>query len=913
MDNKFKPVPFWSWNDELDEKKLTDQIEWMHKSGIGGFFMHARGGLTTPYLGEKWFSCIDACLKKAKELNMEAYAYDENGWPSGFAGGKLLEKEEDRDAFLTYKHGTFDPKAYASFDISGDKCLRVYSGDNVLNVYFNVSVSNADILNKDTVKKFIELTHEKYKEADKYNNLRGFFTDEPQYQRWGHAYSRCMEQYFRDVYQMEIKDKIGLMFCEKEGYRDFRYKYWTAMQQLMLSAYAEQVYNWCETNGYKLTGHYVEESSLYMQMECNAGIMPFYAYEHIPGMDWLGRNIGDDLSPKQVGSVSAQLGKKQILTETYAMVGWDTTPEELKHIFEWQAVEGNVSLLCHHLLPYSEWGQRKRDYPEHYSAVNPWTENDFNLFNDEITKIGEKISTSHELVHVGVLHPIRSCYFEYTKDRPFECVANIQQSLAELLKILGGKHLPYHFIDETILARFGKVVDNTIVIGNYSYDTLILPFMLTMDENTEHVLKEFTSNGGKILLSNGKPSYVEGNPFDYPYLKSNITLDEIVKDQPFESTENDNIRISYREDDQTGKHFFYIVNLGEQTTISINGKHLAFAKWESRFVDEVDLKNDLDNNSEIVTLNKEFVLTKPVTNYLTLDTLEYSTDGVNYSNNLHHMFIFNKLLKERYNGTLYLKYSFDVKDIPEVCSALIENQHIIRVTVNDVVINKKGSVLEENLWEYDIASALKIGKNSIIVSINFYQNNDVYFALFGENVTESLVNCLAYPTTVEAIYLRGIFGVSGNLKDGKETNTVVGDNFMITKQPKNIQSLIYDGFPFFRGKIELEQTINVLSNDVILSIPERFSLIALNINGKDVGKFMFGHSFDISKYTKVGENIIKIILYVSNRNLLGPFHCADAEESLCVGPFSFERRGLWKDDGTSDYYRGTYSFVKTII
>ena len=47
--NKYKSFPFWSWNDELEEEELVRQIDWMHESGIGGFFMHARGGLTTPY------------------------------------------------------------------------------------------------------------------------------------------------------------------------------------------------------------------------------------------------------------------------------------------------------------------------------------------------------------------------------------------------------------------------------------------------------------------------------------------------------------------------------------------------------------------------------------------------------------------------------------------------------------------------------------------------------------------------------------------------------------------------------------------------------------------------------------------------------------------------------------------------
>ena len=76
----YRGVPFWSWNNELDEKELIRQIEDMKTAGFGGFIMHARTGLKTDYLGEKWFSCIDSCLKKARQLHMNAWIYDENGY-----------------------------------------------------------------------------------------------------------------------------------------------------------------------------------------------------------------------------------------------------------------------------------------------------------------------------------------------------------------------------------------------------------------------------------------------------------------------------------------------------------------------------------------------------------------------------------------------------------------------------------------------------------------------------------------------------------------------------------------------------------------------------------------------------------------------------------------------------------------
>lgn len=89
---EYRSIPFWSWNNYLDEGELCRQIEEMKSAGIGGFIMHARTGLKEEYLGEKWFSCIGACLKKAKELGMEAWIYDENGWPSGFVGGQTSGK-----------------------------------------------------------------------------------------------------------------------------------------------------------------------------------------------------------------------------------------------------------------------------------------------------------------------------------------------------------------------------------------------------------------------------------------------------------------------------------------------------------------------------------------------------------------------------------------------------------------------------------------------------------------------------------------------------------------------------------------------------------------------------------------------------------------------------------------------------
>ena len=106
IDKKYRPIPFWSWNEKLDVNETVEQIEKMDEQGIGGFFMHARGGLQTEYMGEEWFENVEACIKKCEENDMHPWAYDENGWPSGFGSGIVNGMGvEYQQKYLRYESG----------------------------------------------------------------------------------------------------------------------------------------------------------------------------------------------------------------------------------------------------------------------------------------------------------------------------------------------------------------------------------------------------------------------------------------------------------------------------------------------------------------------------------------------------------------------------------------------------------------------------------------------------------------------------------------------------------------------------------------------------------------------------------------------------------------------------------------
>jgi len=912
----YRPIPFWSWNDSLEPERLRSQIRWMKENGIGGFFMHARGGLKTPYMGEEWMQCIEACCDEAKKLGMDAWAYDENGWPSGFAGGLLLEDLQNRDMYLTQKQGAFDPDADVSYKIGETALIRATAdeGGEHLNIYMHRSASTVDILNPQVVRKFLDVTHEQYKkrmEKAFATDLKGFFTDEPQYYRADTPYTPMLEEYFRAEYGEDVRDGLGLLFLEKEGYRTFRYRYWLAMQKLMLESFAKQLYTWCRDNGIAFTGHYVEEVSMGAQLMCCAGAMPFYEYETIPGIDWLGADTDNELSPRQLGSAARQLGKKQTLTETFGCCGWNVTPADLHRIAGFQYACG-ANLMCHHLIPYSEHGQRKRDYPAHFNPINPWIGAHFKDFNDYFARLGYLLAESEEPVNVAMLHPMRSAYFDYKRGTVDIPESHLDPALRSACRTLSARGIAYHFLDETLLEKHGFVDGDTIGCGKCAYTYLVLPKILTMGKHTEKLLHKFVENGGKILLLDDKPSYLEGEKFDYGYLSSNVSLADIVAAQPF-SVENTDTELycTYRIFD--GKPYLFVQNASKDKAYT---QTFRFAVGSSFIaIDPVSLETRKLPLTVTLGKNESLLLQvstdaapetaeKPVfalrfngakakfdTNFLTVDTLRWSEDGVNYSQPMLCNELCKLLLERRYEGRLWLRYGFEIAEIPEKMHIIAEKSDSVH-TVNGQKIVFDRTLAEDHCFQSaDISSCIRKGENVYETVMNWHQSEATYYALFGEGVTESLRNCIAYDSEIEAVYLAGHFGVyAHNEWESHDDQHLLGSKFYIGKAPELISEPVTDGLPFFRGDLTLTQNADLPDPNIRLALEGDFLTAKITVNGQYAGEICFENAVDISRFAREGENEISVTFTLGNRNLLGPFHAAEAEVFVC--PTLFEESNI---------------------
>lgn len=915
----YRGVPFWSWNNELDEKELVRQIEDMKAAGLGGFIMHARIGLKTEYLGEKWFSCIDACLKKAKELHMNAWVYDENGWPSGFVGGKLLENPDYLARFLTYEvKDDFDSTAFCVFEKTDAGYTRLYaSKEGTVQyhcIYLQVSPANTDILNPVVVDAFIKETHEQYyaRFAESFGKeLVGFFTDEPQYYRWATPYTPVAEALFESRYGEDIRNGLIYLFVQDENGYVFRLRYYQMLNELYTNNFYKKLYDWCEAHNCKLTGHSIEERTLVGQMLGGAGVMPSYRYEHIPAIDCLGRNCMNELATRQLASVASQMGIHQTMTETFACCGHDVTPKELKSVGDSQFFNG-VSLLCHHLYPYSLAAQGKTDHPPVFSPQGNWFSG-FGDFNEYFTRLGYLVANTTDCYDVLIVHPMRDVYLDYLHKDPQGSTKQINESFNELLLTLRRHGVCYHLADEGMLQDMGRVEDGALVIGNCRYQTVLVPQMRNISSPTLALLEQF---GGKLCML-GTPELIDGVP-QTVRLTPNYTFDALlqnVRTQFF--CEDGRCGLSARQSD-LGDYLFiknYSRTKSSRVVMRDVAEHYRLLDLETLTLS--DISNDVtleacgglilvrDENARVaeppVTVREDiteaFRVTDVTENHLVLDYISISYDGENFGERLPVQRQFEDLLRADYKGPLWLCYRFNVADKMPL-TALLEREKYQTVRLNGKDLTLCDTDFDINFVTADLSDAVQCGENKLVVSLDYYQHDGVHFALFDPMATESLRNCLYYDTHIENAFVIGDFVLDAQ-------HTVHRRTALPALSSQNHQN----GYPFFAGKLTLcgSYAYNGIGKRTLSLEKGRFIQAELCINGKTVLLTMDSKR-DVTSLLKTGDNQISIVLHASLRNLFGPHHWAPDPEPIGVSPLPFTLRGLW-NGGMTPKYTPVYNTV----
>ncbi|MBC7961139.1 MAG: hypothetical protein H7X94_14865 [Vallitaleaceae bacterium] len=559
--SEYRGTPFWAWNCEINRDILMEQIEGLKAMGFGGFHIHCRTGMATPYLGEEFMELVGACIEKAKTEEMKAWLYDEDRWPSGAAGGIVTKDPKFRAKYLLVTPVSYEVnkekgltlsssaaavrtgngRLLARYDINlnSDGTLLSYhkmeEGDEATGTiwyayletpepspWFN-NQTYLNTLDKDAVKEFVKVTHEAYKKAvgkDFGGVIPAIFTDEPQF---SHKTTLNFDRDLKDVslpwtddlnesykmrYGAEILDYLPELLWEvQEGVSVQRYQYHDHIAECFASAFADTIGDWCKKNAIMLTGHMMEEPTLRSQTAALGEAMRSYRGFELPGIDIL-CDYREYTTAKQAQSASHQYGRTGVLSELYGVTNWDFDFRNHKLQGDWQAALG-VTVRVPHLSWVSMGGEAKRDYPASISSQVPW-QLEYPLIEDHFARLNTALTRGKALVRIGVIHPIESYWLYFgTQEQTAAKREQMDKNFLDLTEWLLFSQMDFDFISESLFPELCEEGTAPLKVGEMQYDAIVVPGCVTLRRTTYERLKAFSKAGGKLIFMGTPPKYMD--------------------------------------------------------------------------------------------------------------------------------------------------------------------------------------------------------------------------------------------------------------------------------------------------------------------------------------------------------------------------------------------------------------------
>ncbi len=546
--SEYRSAPLWDWNEQISEEGIDFQMKEFKKAGIGGVFVHPRPGLLTEYLSDDWFHLFDYTVQKGKELDMKVWIYDENSYPSGFAGGHVPAEMPD-----SYKHGTgLSLKIQEELDVVPSDTIAVVlkkTEDGFIDITSTIETENGqkgtyyifqktypskspwyggftyvDLLYKGVTEKFIDVTMTKgyeRKKADFGKTLMGIFSDEPNLEaamsrgsmlRW----TPDLWETFQQRWAYNLKVNLPSLVEETGNWKKVRHDFYETLLELFVDRWAKPYSKYCDENNLKWTGHYWEHG--WPVPTDGIDESAFYIWHQQPGVDMLGNRLdsaglggqfGNDRAIRELRSAANMAGRTRTLSETYGGGGWEMNFETQKRLVDWETVLG-VNFVNQHLSYYSLNGVRKFDYPPSFSYHEPWWEH-YKLMGDYIGRISMAMSSGQQINQTLVLQPNTSAWMYFSRKIKNPTIDSIKNGFKNFVYQMEQLHLEYDLGSENVLKVLGSVNSNKLKVGQRDYSLIVIPAeMENIDQSTFDMLQKYLESGGKLLSFNRNIKLLDG-------------------------------------------------------------------------------------------------------------------------------------------------------------------------------------------------------------------------------------------------------------------------------------------------------------------------------------------------------------------------------------------------------------------
>ena len=544
---EYSSAPFWVWNDMMTDELVIATLRDLAGQGIKQVCIHPRPGLMTPYLSQEWFRLWKVALAEANRLGMNVWIYDENSYPSGFAGGFVSElMPESRGMGLKIEEANQPTKW------SGD-IVGVYqrNGESYENITEKVKADEANVpagclvarviqaqpgamfanrsyvnlLTKGVTQKFIEVTHERYKREVGENfgkSIPGVFTDEPQiFPADEPAWSNDLPEVFEKRWGYSLIDNLPSLVRPVGEWKRVRHNYQATLLELFIERWGRPYYEYCEKNNLEFTGHYWEhEWPVCRKAPDN---MAMSAWQHRPGIDILFNQYSENVhgqfgnvrSVMEVASVANQLGPRRVLCEVYGGAGWELRFEDMKRIGDWLFVLG-INTMNEHLSYVSIRGSRKADYPQSFSYHEPWWQG-YHVLVGYFARLSAAISQGEQINEILVMEPTSTAWMYQPDSNHSDYLEKIGGKFQQMVVSLAKQQVEFDIGCEDVIGRYGSVEGATLKVGRRAYSAIVLPALLeNLNSRTMELLEQYAANGGQVLCCGEPPTLVDGQASERP-------------------------------------------------------------------------------------------------------------------------------------------------------------------------------------------------------------------------------------------------------------------------------------------------------------------------------------------------------------------------------------------------------------
>ena len=542
--SEYRGAPFWSWNTRLREETILTQIRQFQEMGFGGYHIHSRIGLADTYLGGRFMKMVKLSVEEGKRRNLFTWLYDEDRWPSGYAGGLVTQNPEYRARYLRVTPGADKNggRLIARYDIllDGDGRLKGYKrlkdGEKASNdewsayldlrertPWFN-NQGYANLLDKRAAEAFVGITHERYKKIvgkDFGGAVPAIFTDEPQFTAQTTlpfakdktdvilSWTDDLPETFQAAYHADLLASLPEVIWNLPGDAPsyIRYAYHDHISERFASAFADTCGEWCRENRLLLTGHLMREPKLSTQTPIIGEAMRPYRAFGLPGIDML-CDAREYTTAKQAQSVSHQSGCPGVLSELYGVTNWDFDFRGHKLQGDWQAALG-VTTRVPHLNWMTMEGEAKRDYPAPIGYQSPWYRG-YSYIEDHFARVNTAMTRGRAHVRVGVIHPIESFWLQWgPNDQTGEARRQMDADFENVTRWLLFGQIDFDFIAESLLPAQCPQGGAPLAVGRMRYDAVVVPNAATLRATTVERLEAFAGEGGKLIFLGRTPALID--------------------------------------------------------------------------------------------------------------------------------------------------------------------------------------------------------------------------------------------------------------------------------------------------------------------------------------------------------------------------------------------------------------------